>query len=86
MVKVLLVAGWMKAVVGDDVNSVPAKDLAVEALLSGAGVEGCVSQLQALNQQPSLHVEEAVLISQRKLRGREKMLEFSSSFMFRVLG
>lgn len=49
-VVVLLVAGWVEAVVGDNVNTVSGQDLAVGVLVAGAGVEACVSQLQVLNQ------------------------------------
>lgn len=69
---VLQVAGWVEAVVGDDVNAVSGQDLAVGVLVAGAGVEACVSQLQALNQQPPLHVEGAVVIALRELRGGQR--------------
>lgn len=69
---VLLVAGWMEAVVGDDVNAVSGQDLAVGVLVAGAGVDACVSQLQALNQQPSLHVDGAGVTALRELRTGEK--------------
>lgn len=67
----LLVAGWVEAVVGDNVNTVLGQDLDVGVLVAGARVEANVSQLQALNQQPPLHVEEAVLIAPRDLRAGE---------------
>lgn len=76
-IEVLQVAGWMQADVGDDVKSVPNQDLAVGPLLSTAGVEACVSQLQALNQQPWLYAEEAVILTERELRGRDQRLEVS---------
>lgn len=58
--------------VGDDVNAVSGQDLAVGVLMAAAGVDACVSQLQALNQQTTLHVERAVVIAVRKLRERER--------------
>ncbi len=69
---VLLVAGWVEAVVGDNVNTISGQDLAVGVLVAGAGVESCVSQLQALNQQPPLHVKGAVVVVLRKLRAEER--------------
>ena len=75
----LLVAGWVEAVVGDDVNAVSDQDLGVGVLLAGAGVEACVSQLQALNQQPSFHVEGVVVVTPAKLK--EKKTEKRTMFM-----
>lgn len=72
VVRVLLVAGWMETVVGDDVDAVSGQDLTVGVLVAGAGVDACVCQLQALNQQPSLHVKGAVVIALRELGTREK--------------
>lgn len=63
----LLVAGWVQAVTGDDVNTVSGQDLTVGVLVAGAGVEAGVRQFKALNQQPTLHVEGAVVIAVRDL-------------------
>lgn len=69
---VLLVEGWVQAVVGDDVNAVSGKDMAVGVLVAGTGVDAHISQLQALNQQTSLHLEETV-VALRELRGGERV-------------
>ncbi len=69
---VLLVAGWVEAVVGDNVNTVSGEDLAVGVLMAGAGVEACVSQPQVLNQQTPFHVEGASVIILRELRAGER--------------
>lgn len=65
---VLLVAGCVHAAVGDDVKAVPDQDLVVGVLAAGAGVDACIGQLQALNQQTPLHVEGAV-VTVRELGG-----------------
>lgn len=75
----LLGAGWVEAVVGDDVNAVSGQNLAVGVLLAGAGVEACVRQLQALNQQPSLHVEGVAVVTPRELK--DKKTEKRTMFM-----
>lgn len=43
-----LVSGRVEAVVGDDMEVVSSQDLSVRVLVTGAGVEARVSQLQAL--------------------------------------
>lgn len=78
---VLLVAGWVEAVVGDNVKTVSGQDLAVGVLLAAAGVEACVGQLQALNQQPSLHVDGARVITLRELRAAEREMMFTSTLL-----
>lgn len=66
VVGVLLVVVWDEAVSGNNVNAVSGQDLDVGVLLAGAGVQACVGQLQALNQQPSFHVEAAGVFSLRE--------------------
>lgn len=78
VVRDLRVAGRVEAVVGDDVDAVSGQDLTVGVLVAGAGVDARVGQLQALNQQSSLHVDGAVIVVARRelgTRGDEKQLE-----------
>ena len=80
----LLVAGWMEAVVGDDVDAVSGQDLTVGVLVAGAGVDACVGQLQALNQQPSLHVEGTAVVALREVRTGEKVTGKDQRMMLKV--
>lgn len=66
---VLMVAGLVEAVIGDNVKMVSDQDLAVGVLQAGARVDTRVRELQALDQQTVLHVEGAVVITGRELFG-----------------
>lgn len=49
----------VQAAVGNDVKAVPSQNPAVGVLVSGAGVETGISQVQVLEEQTCLQVEEA---------------------------
>lgn len=60
--------GRVEAVVGNDVEAVAGQDLPVRVLMAGAGIEARVGPLQALDQQPPLHVDGASVVRVRELR------------------